>query len=212
MQLCVSDWTWSHTAAGGRERTVAGLVGPVLDAVQRVPLLLVGKEPVLPLRGEPEPAQADVVAAALDEHRGELVGNDRVEERQVLLEQLLLQRDRVGADDHPLASLDDAPDRRQQIGEALADAGAGLDEQMLAALHRGLDRRGHLELLRPRLESREPPRDRPGLGKQARAVDRHRRTLSRERGGERLRYHPSPFVAAPRSRSSRSDPEPEHAS
>jgi hypothetical protein len=62
----------------------------------------------------------------------ELVGNHRIEQRDVLVDQLFLQRDRVRADDHALAVREDALDRRNEVGEALARAGAGLDHQAAA--------------------------------------------------------------------------------
>ena len=48
-----------------------------------------------------EPALAEVVAATLDQHGREFVGMDRPDQRDVLLDQLFLQRDGVGRDRRP---------------------------------------------------------------------------------------------------------------
>ena len=156
-----------------RERSVPGLVGPVLDPVQGVAFRLVGKESILAFRGQRKATKAGIVAAALHEHCGELVGHHRVQQRQVLLDELLLQADGVCADDHPLALLDHAADRRKQVGEALADTGPGLDEQMLLPFHRRLDRARHLHLLGTNLEAGETSGDRPDLGEKGGAIQRH---------------------------------------
>ena len=84
------------------------------------------------------------------------------EHRDVLADDLLLQRDGVGCDDHSLAKVDAALNRRQEIGVALADARARLGEQAPALVHRPRDRRGHLGLLRASLEAlAQHPRDGP---------------------------------------------------
>ena len=63
--------------------------------------------------------------------------------RQVTLDQLALQRDgRRGDDDRMLAGRA-VQDRRDEIGQALAGPGAGLDEQVLVRVDRGGDGLGH---------------------------------------------------------------------
>ncbi len=91
--------------------------------------------------------QADVVRPALDQHGGEFQARDRAEERDVLLEQLLLKCDRVGRDDDLFLVLDRRLDRRDQVGEALAHAGSRLDHQVAGPLDRARDPLGHLDLL-----------------------------------------------------------------
>ena len=66
--------------------------------------------------------------------------------RQVAVEELVLQRLGAGRDDHLAAG----EQRRHEIGEGLAGAGAGLGHQHAAAFDRLDDRLRHLELLRAR--------------------------------------------------------------
>ena len=58
--------------------------------------------------------------------------------RQVAVDELALQRDRGGGDDHGLVG--GVQERRHQVGQRLAGAGAGLDEQVLPSDHGGLRR------------------------------------------------------------------------
>ena len=139
-----------------RERPVGRLVGPVLDEVERVLLLLAVADLRLLLAGDAHAPQRHIVPAALAEDGGELVGDHRLEERHILVEDLLLERDRVRADDDPLAALEDAADRGHEVGEALADAGTRLDEKAPLRLEVRLDRVGHAQLLGPRLEAADP--------------------------------------------------------
>ena len=80
-----------------------------------------------------QPPKTDVVGPALDQHGREFLAHHRLEKRDVLVEQLLLKRDRVGRDDDLLLVMDRGQDRRNQIGEALAHARAGLDNQVARA-------------------------------------------------------------------------------
>ena len=50
-----------------------------------------------------------------------------LQERDVLLDQLFLEVDRVGGDDHPLLVADRPERRGEQIGEGLPCSGSGLD-------------------------------------------------------------------------------------
>ena len=72
-------------------------------------------------------------------------------ERQVALEQLVLQRLGAGGHDH-LAAVEQ---RRHEIGEGLAGAGAGFGDQRAAPRDRLGDGFGHRELLRAKTKSRE---------------------------------------------------------
>ena len=91
-------------------------------------------------------AQADVVVAADRGHRGPLERQHRVQERQVLLLELLLQPDRARRhDDGPFTLVAVRVHRgRQQVGERLAGAGARLGDQVAARRERALDGVGQL--------------------------------------------------------------------
>ena len=101
--------------------------------------------------------QAEVVAAALHARGRERHRQHAGEQRQILGEDLLLQVLGAGRDDDALA----AQDRRHEVGERLAGAGAGLDEEHAAVLERVGDRRGHAALAVARLEGDERLRQRP---------------------------------------------------
>ena len=51
------------------QRAIAGLVGPLDQSFEFGHLFVMLKQAAHPLAGEGQPPQADVVAAALDEHR-----------------------------------------------------------------------------------------------------------------------------------------------
>ena len=72
-----------------------------------------------------EPVQAQVVRAPLHVGRGERDAERVAQRRNVLEEDLLLQILGAGRDQHALA----AEDRRDEVGERLAGAGAGFGEQ-----------------------------------------------------------------------------------
>ena len=59
------------------------------------------------------------------------------------------------ADDHSLVVLGDPLDGRQQVGEALAHAGSGLNQQMALPVERLGDGLGHGQLLRTNLVARQ---------------------------------------------------------
>ena len=94
----------------------------------------------------PDAVQAGVVGAALEHGVGRVDAGqvaDRLDQpRDVALDQLVLERERRGGDHDPAV----VEQRRHQVGQRLAGAGAGLDEQVLAADHRVGDRLGHLDL------------------------------------------------------------------
>ena len=93
------------------------------------------------VRGQP----ADVVGAALEHDRVDRAAERGLREREVVVQQLRLQRARRGRDH------DGAPGgrRRDQVGEALADAGTGLAEQRAAVLDRVRDGVRHRPLRGP---------------------------------------------------------------
>ena len=75
--------------------------------------------------------EAEVVPPALEqrEARRVVLGRERLaQQRQVLADQLLLEVDRVGADDRPLLVGPRPGQRRHQVGERLPDPGARLHQ------------------------------------------------------------------------------------
>ncbi len=81
-------------------------------------------------------ATAEVVLAALDDRHRHVTPERGSRERNVVAEQLLLERlGRRGDDDAETRF-----ERRQEIGETLADTGAGLGDEVTA----GRERRGDL--------------------------------------------------------------------
>ena len=165
MQLPWSLATSSHTAGSGRKSRSASepsavCLRPGVEPPQLLELLVVAEQAGGPAQGVVQPPQAEVVAPPLDQHGRELQRNDAVQQRQVLLHQLLLQADRVGGDDHAAgrrscrvvrrpASCSPAggQDGRHEVGEALAHAGARLDHQMVPLADGPIDGLGHGELL-----------------------------------------------------------------
>ncbi len=157
------DRAHAHRRPGRRLRlevqlgpiTAAGVVGPGHQASQ----LGLG----CPLRPRVEvelltgfaqlanPLQADVVGATLEQRVGEGVIEHGAgvevlrQERQVLLHQLVLEGLGRGGDDHPAA----AQHGRDEVGEALAGTGPGLDDEVPARADRPGDRLDHLPLTGP---------------------------------------------------------------
>ena len=75
-----------------------------------------------------EPVAAQIVGAALEQRDARRAAERRGHQRQVLGEELILQRAGAGGDQHAQAR----QQRRHQVGEGLAGAGAGLDHQRFA--------------------------------------------------------------------------------
>ena len=138
-----------------RQAAVLRLLGPFPDALQ-LGCLGRGEEAVGLERGLVEPAGAEVVLPALQHGVAELHRQHRRKHRQILLRELLLEVDRVGGDDGLLALGHGEKDRRDQVGQTLADARAGLDDEMPPALQRPGHFDGHLVLLRAELEVARP--------------------------------------------------------
>ena len=84
---------------------------------------------------------AEVVGAALHVADAQLA-KQRFEERNVAEEELVLQGLGAGGDDDALAGAQGG----QQVGQGLAGAGAGLDDQVAALGEGALDGLGHFEL------------------------------------------------------------------
>ena len=123
--------------------------------------------------GDLQATQAKVVRSTFHQHRRELLRQNRLQERQILVDELLLQRDGVRADHHPLVVADDPLDRGQQIRKAFAHAGAGFDQQVGRPVERLGHTAGHGQLLRARLIVRQAPRDQPPGAEQLRRVHAH---------------------------------------
>ena len=68
------------------------------------------------------------------------------------MQELLLEIDGVRRNDRFLVLFERKQNRRNEIGERFADAGAGLDHQMSIFLQRPRDRDRHFLLLRPEFE------------------------------------------------------------
>ena len=107
----------------------------------------------------------------LGQRRLEVDAGQLLQQRQVFVDQLLLQIDGFGADHGGTPRVDRPVDQRHQIGEALAYSGRSFDAEVFPRGQRVGDRGGHLQLLRPEL-----------IG--AAAV--FRRLLERSAGGEKL--------------------------
>src|SRR6185295_9094741 len=86
---------------------------------------------------------AEVVRAALQDARVDGAADGGRGDRHIFAEQLLLQRLRRCRDYDALSGLE----RRDQVGEALADAGARLGDQVLAYGESAVDRGGKRRLL-----------------------------------------------------------------
>ena len=86
-----------------------------------------------------ESMQTQIIGAALEQGRSKARAKHLAHARQVAMEQLILQRLGAGGNDHALA-------RHQcgnKIGERLAGAGAGFDDEHLSIGNCFLDRRSH---------------------------------------------------------------------
>ena len=121
---------------------LARLPGPGGDALE---FLVVGrgKQFVAALEGVREPGGAKVVGLADQKGRLEFgVGAELVHrfeqtpaQRQVLGLDLFLQRNRVSGDNHLPRLVHRVEDARHEVGQTLADAGAGFKEQNFIVGH-----------------------------------------------------------------------------
>ena len=139
--------------AGLRRRRPGGEsldVAPECGARRRVEQLLLRPIVGFGRRAVVNLVQAQVVSPALEE--GELrrawqcVRQRLGERRQVAVDELALQSDGGGGNHHGLVGGDGTGDRRHQIGERLACAGACLYRQVLAGVERVRHGVGHLDL------------------------------------------------------------------
>ena len=122
------------------------LHAPLADALQ---FCMLGRgEQFFRLRERAGQARgAEVILAPLQQYRLELVGDDFLHERNVLEHQLLLERDRMGAD-HCLALRPHRMQRRRhKVGEGFPNASARFDHEVPARLNRSSHRSSHALLL-----------------------------------------------------------------
>src|SRR5689334_20767175 len=127
------------------------MIRPLLDHPERFELGLFFEKMILPLARLLQTALAKVVAAALAEHGSEFVRIDGLDQRDVFLDELFLERDRVSRDDDALLVPHRKIDRWNQVRERFPHAGARFYEQMMAFVERLLDGRRHFQLLRAEL-------------------------------------------------------------
>src|SRR5262249_54649883 len=103
-------------------------------------------------------ARAEIIRPSLEHHHvGRAIGETR-DLRHVLAPELILQALRVRRDDDRLAMLARPQERRNQVGEALANTGGRLAEQGALAEERVVHIGGELALWLARLEAGERPR------------------------------------------------------
>ena len=127
--------------------------------------------------GALEMVVADVVGAALEQRERHRDTQRIAHERQVALEQLVLQRLGAGGDDH-LAAVEQ---RGNEIGEGLAGAGAGFGDQLPTRRDGRAPRPRHRQLLRAEAEARQCARPAHRLRR------RSRRARTAVVGGSRRR-------------------------
>lgn len=118
----------------------------IINALQ-LPLLGRGKEILGVSHGTLQPACAEIIGAALEHRVGEIYPQHLLQKRQILVHQLFLQVDRVGADDRFLVHLCSIEDRRHQISHALAHTGAAFHDELVPAQQSFGYSYGHLLLL-----------------------------------------------------------------
>jgi len=94
-----------------------------------------------------QPARAQVVAAPLDHCRAAFHAQRLAQDRQVLVDELVLQINRGRADHDALVVLHGPVDGWDQVRQALADPGRRFDHQVLAGVEGVADRPQHLDLL-----------------------------------------------------------------
>ena len=108
-----------------------------------------------------QPPQAKVVAAPLDQHRLEIQPHVLLKERDVLADQLFLERNRVRRDNGLDIPRNGGVDQRDEVREAFTDSRPRFDSQMMRLLDRVGDRRRHFQLLRTRFVGKLLPRAGP---------------------------------------------------
>ena len=135
-----------------------GMALPLEDGVELLDVVEPGKDRVV-AQGV-ELLLAKVVGAALHDGNAQRA-EQRLEERDVLERELLLQILGAGGDDDALAGFAREAQGGQQVGQGLARAGAGFHDKVAAVFEGLLDGLGHGDLAGALLEVQR------GAGKQA---------------------------------------------
>jgi hypothetical protein len=160
-------------------RPIAGLgrLDPLPHRLERDPVLG-SREERAAEKAEPlEPVSAQVVLPPLQNGDSDVVSERRGGERDVLRQELLLERLRRGRDDEAEPRVE----RRDEVGEALARPRARLREQVRSPAERSLDGRGQLALLLARLVSVKDAREATGRSEHV----FHKPSLRFDAAGER---------------------------
>ena len=157
------------------QRAVLGRKTPLADALQ---LGMLGRgEQIFRLRDRAsESGRAEVVLAAFQQHRLELLGEDLLHERNVFEHELLLQRNRVGRNDGLLFRANRVERGWNQIRERLSNTRAGLDHQMRPGFQGPGDGTRHALLLGAVFKS-SPFGEPAGFGKNVLHLELKRRGL-----------------------------------
>ena len=113
--------------------------GPAFDARQRA--IASARQALLPAELL-QPVGAQIVRAALEQRDACRHADGAGHQRQVLVEELVLQGARAGGDEHAPAG----EQRGHEIGEGLAGAGAGFDHERRAIFQRERHPAGHGQL------------------------------------------------------------------
>ena len=121
--------------------------------VVRAPVVGHGGKGELLSHGAVHAVQARVVVVALEAREGEAAGQGRGESGQLVRDELVGERVGLGGDAHGDVVALGVEDRGQQVGDGLADAGAGLDGAVGAVGERGRDLAGHGDLLGAALQA-----------------------------------------------------------
>ena len=95
-----------------------------------------------------ESARTKIILPAFHQRGLEFDRENFFHDRNVFVQELLLQVDRVRRDDRLFLFLEGEKHRRHEVGERFADTGAGFDDEMALLFERLRDRRGHRLLFR----------------------------------------------------------------
>ena len=156
------------------QRAVGRVARPLGDADQLVELVLL-EQGALGRHRLVHPGEAEIVPPSLEQREGRLVVvllERPPQQRQVLADELLLQVDRVGADDRALAVGPRPGQRGDEIGERLPDPGPRLEQQHAAVVVPVGDVGRHVALARPILVLPQLRGDRPALAQRVDDVER----------------------------------------
>ncbi len=129
-----------------RKRAVLGRLAPFPDALEFVNLGI-DEEITRLLHGPFEPVRAEVILPPFEQDAGEFLRDELLDNRQILVKELLLKIDRVGGDDGLAVVLQRKKHRRDEVSETLANAGARFDQKMRFAIQCVRHGGGHLLLL-----------------------------------------------------------------